>query len=826
MSCIQFFGVYVLPIYPMRNVFTLFCLLFTANLALAQSLKPGKLTGALTDSVAAKPVLFATVALRQGDKLLTGTTTDGAGAFVLPGLPLGSYSLVLSSVGYRAKTVPVILTAEQPTLDLGLVRLVAEGKTLGEVTVAGQKALIEDKGDRMVYNAEKDVSNAGGTAADVLRKVPTLSVDLDGNVQMRGNANIKVLINGKPSAMMARNLADALRQMPANIIKSIEVITSPGAKYDAEGSAGVINIITKKALQGFNGSANATAGNYNRGLGTSLTLRKNKLGVSLSANGYQFRNIRQSQTVRTTLQNGVPLNQLTQTNTADNTGTGGYGEMSVDYDPDSTNHLNFAANVWGGRYPNNSSQVNRLTDPNGLELQAFRNDIHLLNPYGNGQLDLGYTKSFKKPQQEWSILTQFSRMPDNYFYDADRYSTSELITYRQRSTNYSRNKEYTLQTDYTHPFTLKGLNDTTSIKLEIGAKTILRDIGSEYRVEQSMDGSSASVPDPTQSNDFAYTQQVYSGYTSLRADTKRKWSLNAGARLERTAIQGDFMTTQTKLNTRYTNLIPSVTLSKGIKSHTLKISYTQRIQRPLLWYLNPWVNASDPKNLQTGNPYLNPELSHATELGYSVTTKKGLSINTALYWRLTNNAIDYIRTVDSSGVSLTRPLNIARRQAFGLNLNVGGQLMKDWTLNGGSDLRYVMLNSPALNQRNSGIVWNLNLNSSYKVSSLYTLQVNGNVNSGWITLQGSNTGFYWYALALKRDLLAKKASLKLSLNNPFNRGVTQTGYQDAPTFSSSSNALYLTRSVRLTFEWQFGQMSSGGGKKGKKISNDDKGGGQ
>ena len=810
----------------MKNVFTLFALFLWATLTWAQSPKPGKLTGSLTDSVSAKPVLFAIVALRQGDKLLTGTTTDGAGAFVLPGLPLGSYALVLSSVGYYAKTVPILLTTEQPVLDLGLIQLTAEGKTLGEVTVAGQKALIEDKGDRMVYNAEKDISNAGGTAADVLRKVPTLSVDLDGNVQMRGNANIKVLINEKASAMMARNLADALRQMPANIIKSIEVITSPGAKYDAEGSAGVINIITKKALQGFNGSANATVGNYNRGLGTSLALRKNKVGLSFSANGYQYRNIRESQTIRTTLQNGIPLNQLTQTSMSDNTGTGGYGELSLDYDPDSTTHINMAANVWGGRYPNNSTQVNRLIDPNGGELQSFRNDIHLINPYGNGQLDLGYTKSFKKPQQEWSILTQFSRMPDNYFYDADRYSTSNLIIYRQHSTNYSRNKEYTLQTDYTHPFTQKGRNDTTNIKLEIGAKAILRDIGSEYRVEQSIDGSSESVPDPAQSNDFAYTQQVYSSYTSLRMETKRKWSLNAGARLERTAIQGDFRTTQTTLNTNYINLIPSVTLSKGIKTHTLKISYTQRIQRPMLWYLNPWVNASDPKNLQTGNPYLNPELSHATELTHSVTTKKGLSINTALYWRLTDNAIDYIRTVDSAGVSLSQPLNIARRQTFGVNLNVGGQLAKDWTLNGGTDWRYLMLNSPVLNQQNGGIVWSLNLNSSYKLSSLYTLQANGNVNSGWITLQGSNTGFYWYNISAKRELMAKKASLKLSLNNPFNRGVIQTGQQNAVTFSSSSNALYLNRSVRLTFEWQFGQMSSGGGKKGKKISNDDKGGGQ
>ncbi len=808
----------------MKNVFALFTLFLWATLASGQSANPGKLTGSLTDSVTTKAVLFATVALRDGAKLITGTTTDGAGAFVVPNLPLGHYALVVTYVGYRAKTVPVTLTMEHPVVDLGQVRLVAEGKTLAEVTVAGQKALVEDKGDRLVYNAEKDISNAGGTAADVLRKVPTLSVDLDGNVQMRGNANIKVLINGKPSAMMARNLADALRQMPANIIKSIEVITSPGAKYDAEGSAGVINIITKKALQGFNGSANVTAGTFNRGVGTSLTLRKRKVGLSLSANGYQFRNIRQGQTSRTTLQDGIPVNQLTQTSTADNTGTGGYGELSLDYDPDSTNHLNFSANVWGGRYPNNSSQQNLLTNPAGEVIQAFRNDIRFVNPYGNGQLDLGYTKSFRKPQQEWSVLAQFSRMPDNYFYDTDRYSTSEMIIYRQHSTNYSRNKEYTFQTDYTHPFRVKGPHDTSTVKLEIGAKTILRDIGSEYRVEQAIDGSGPLVADPTQSNDFAYTQQVYSGYTSLRLDTKRKWSLNAGARLEHTAIQGDFMSTQTKLNNQYANLIPSVTLSKAIKTHTLKISFTQRIQRPMLWYLNPWVNASDPKNLQTGNPYLNPELSHATELAHGISTKKGLSINTALYWRLTNNAIDYIRTVDSTGVSLSKPLNIARRQAIGLNINVSGQLNKNWSLNGGGDWRYVNLNSPALNQHNSGLIWNLNLNSSYKLPGNYTLQANGNVNSGWISLQGTNTGFYWYAISAKRDFMDKKASLKLSLNNPFNRGVSQTGRQDAPTFVAQSSNFYTTRAIRLTFEWQFGQLSSGGGKKGKKISNDDKGG--
>ena len=813
----------------MKHLFTLLLLGVGLSSALSQALHPGKLTGSLTDSTTTKAVPFATAALMEGTKLITGTTTDGAGAFVLPTIPVGTYTLVLSFVGYRTKSLPVTLTTEKLFLELGQILMNTEGKTLGEVTVAGQKAMVEDKGDRLVYNAEKDISNAGGTAADVLRKVPTLSVDLDGNVQMRGNGNIKVLINGKPSAMMARNLSDALRQMPANVIKSIEVITSPGAKYDAEGSAGVINIITKKALQGFNGTATVTAGNMNRGIGTSLNLKKKKFGLSLSANGYQFRNQRENQSIRTALMPSSdgpsqPLSILTQSSSADNTGTGGYGEMSVDYDPDSTNHFNFAANVWGGLYPNNSNVVNRLTNPAGEELQAFRNDIKFRNPYGNGQLDLGYTKTFKKPGQEFSILTQFSRMPDNYVYDTDRYSIADQLIYRQHSSNYSSNQEYTFQTDYTHPFTINGRKDTTNLKLEVGAKGILRDIGSEYRVSQSLDGQEALVTDSTQSNDFNYIQRVYSAYTALRIDTKRKWNLNAGARIEHTDIQGDFTTTQTKLASQYTNLIPSFTLSKTIKIHTFKVSYTQRIQRPMVWYLNPWMNQSDPKNIQTGNPYLNPELSHATELAYSISAKNGLSVNTALYWRLTNNAIDYVSTVDAAGVSISKPQNIAQRKAYGLNLNLSSQPVKNWNLNGGGDIRYVDLFSPALNQGNSGLVWNVNLNTSYKLPNNFTLQANGNFNSGWVSLQGTNTGFYWHSISAKREFMNKQASLTLGLNNPFNRGVVQTSQQAAPTFESESRNYYIRRSVRLSFEWRFGQMSAGGGKKGKKISNDDKDG--
>ncbi|KAA5547767.1 TonB-dependent receptor domain-containing protein [Adhaeribacter rhizoryzae] len=809
----------------MKKSFTILLLFLLPMLVLGQVGNIGKISCSVTDSVSAKAVPYVTVTLKDGTKILTGTTADGNGNFLLSDLPLGKFTLELSFIGYSTKKLPVNLTANNPALQLKNFKLSPEAKMLGAVEVTGQKALVEDKGDRLVYNAEKDISNAGGTAADVLRKVPTLTVDLDGNVQMRGNSNIKVLVNGKPSAMMARNLADALRQMPANVIKSVEIITNPGAKFDAEGSAGVINIITKKGMQGFSGTTTVTAGNYNRSLGTSLNYNKKKISFALKATGYQNRNRREHTLTRTTLQNGSPLNILYQRNQADNIATGGYGEMSLDYDLDSLSRLNFAANVWGGNFPSDNTMQSTLFNPAGNQLAAFRNNSRFYNPYGNGQLDLGYTKNFKQKDREFSLLGQFSRMPDNYFYETDTYSSTNEITFRQHSSNYSRNKEYTMQTDYTHPFKIYGRRDTTNLKLEIGLKTIRRDIGSEYEVKEAAGGDGELLFNPNLSNEFDYFQRVYSGYASLRLESRKKWSLNAGARLEQTNIEGRFLNDvdiESNIKDHYQNLIPSITLSKGIKNHTVKISYTQRIQRPLVWFLNPWVNRTDTLNLITGNPYLNPELNHASELAYNLNTKKGLSVNSALYWNYTDNAIEYLATVNTEGVSVNQPQNIAQRNIYGLNLNASGQPNKNWNLSGGINLRHVALTSTGLNQQNSGWVWNLNTNTSYKLPKNYAVQANGFFSSGWIGLQGRNSGFYWHSLALKKEFWDKKASLNLGLNNPFVRGVRQTREQAAPTFYADNRSLFFNRSVRLTFEWRFGQMTAGG-KQSKKITNDDKG---
>ncbi|UHG91226.1 outer membrane beta-barrel family protein [Spirosoma oryzicola] len=808
----------------MKNLF-LFLLFFVPLLTIGQS-NPGRVTGSLADSTTTKSIPFATVALQTSDsKIVSGVTTDDQGAFVLDKVATGVYKVVISFVGYRTKTIEKIaVTSEKPVINLGKIVVSPDSRNLSEVNVVGQKALVEDKGDRLVYNAERDASNTGGTAVDVLRKAPMLTVDLDGNLKMRGSGNIKVLVNGKPSSIMARNLADALKQMPANIIKSVEVITSPGAKYDAEGSAGVINIITKKGVQGTNGTVNVTGGNLNRSLGGNLNVKGKKLGLAISLNGYQYRNIAENNSVRTALTDGQPTSVLNQSTYRDNTGTGGYGEMSFDYDPDSTNRINFSANAWGGNFPMNSTLDSRLTDPQGAVIQQYHRDIKFRNPYGNSEFNLGWTKSFKKSGQELSVLTQYARMPDNYYYTITQNDMqSEVPTYLERSTNLSRNNEYTFQTDYAHPFTARTKRDTLTIKAEVGAKTILRGIGSEFVIEQALTGMESSYAiDPNRSNEFTYDQQVMAGYASLKIDSKRKWNLTAGTRLEHTSIQGDFVTTKSRFTNQYQNLIPSFTLAKTLKDkHTFKVSYTQRISRPLIWYLNPYRNYSDPKNVQTGNPYLNPELTHATELSYNTFGKEGMSFNAALFWRQTNNSIEWLSTVDAQGAALSSPQNIGRNASYGANVNLTLQPNKNFNLSIGSDLTYVDLTSVALNQRTNGWVWSTTPNASYKLPKDLTIQANGYVGSGWISLQSRNSGWYYYGISAKKELMDKKVTLTLNLNNPFNRSVKITGDQFAPSFTAQNTSLFVNRSFRLTLNYKFGQMSSGG-KQSRKISNDDK----
>ncbi|WP_421828476.1 TonB-dependent receptor domain-containing protein [Larkinella sp.] len=779
-----------------------------------------KITGVVMDAAQNKPVEFATVALLdpQTEKIVGGTTTSESGKFTISGVDAGTYRVVISFIGYENKTINTVqVGSEGAEVALGVVQMQTDSRTLNEVVVTAEKPLVEDKDDRLVYNADKDITNSGGTAIDVLKKVPLLTVDPDGTVTLKGSSSIKVLINNKPSSIMARSISEALQMIPAELIKSVEVVTAPSAKYDAEGTAGVINIITKNQLQGLTGGVNASVGSRRNNLGGNFNFKQNKLSITSYGGGNVNNYFGGSETVRQNLLDGQVISTIEQINAYKNKGRSGFGSVSVDYDLDSLNRIGVDASFGGEGRNTNSTRDTRVTsdDP-----QNFRRYNHTQNRNRNMDVNFNYTKTFKRsPEQEYTFLAQYNRNNNHSNYSLNQFPLpeSEVIDYRERNNNDNQQKEFTIQTDYTHPF--------STVKrriLEVGTKAILRDVGSDYRLENAPDGSLNYREDPTRANTFDYQQWVWSSYASFRMRTSKMWGFSLGGRMEMTNINANFISTSTKFTDRYQNFLPNVTISKRFgEERRLKLNYSQRIQRPSIFYLNPYVNYSDPKNIQTGNPYLDPELAHSVELSYSTFTKGGTTVNAMVFGRQTNNAIERITTVDTSGISSSTYRNIAQNSTYGMNLFGSARPVKQWNISGSFGLNYNILNSNALNITNENWSYRVNLNTSLQLPHDISLQANGSYNSRRILLQGQSSGFYYYGFSGRKEFKKQKVTITASAENPFRRYNTIATLLRTPTFISDGSNYNVIRNIRLSVNWRFGKMNAGQNREKKKISNDD-----
>lgn len=772
--------------------------------------------GMLADSSNREAVGFATVVLYDAArKQVAAEIADGNGHFVLKALPAGQFTLEATFLGYEKKVLdPVLIDAAAASLKLDTIRMKPEKQSLQAVTITATKTLIQDKGDRIVYNAENDITNSGGAASDVLRKVPGVSVDPSGQVALRGSSNIKVLINGKPSSIMARNLADALKMIPANTIKSIEIMTTPSARFDAEGAGGVINIITKKGLKGTTGNLSVTGGNFEQSLGGMFGFKTDKLETTLSFNAKREREKSTAERSRTLLSGDRPVNTLYQTEDKDNTSTTGFAELGLNYTPDTLNTIGFSANIWGGEWPSNRTGYSRLTDDSlNKVMEEYTQNTRFKNPYYNIELNLSYNRKMKRPGQEFSLLGQYSYVIDNYPYTTDQYSMSDQLIYREHNTNKSHNGEWTLQADYTHPI--------GKHVLEVGAKGIIRTASSDYRVESSQAGGDPTqlLPNEARTNVFDYTQEVGAAYASLKLNFGKDWMLVGGGRFEHTYVKGDFKSSNTSFDTRYTNWIPSIILSKKFGGiHTVKASYTQRIFRPQVWSLNPFVDASDPKNQFTGNPNLKPELNHVVELSYNVTTKSGANINTTVYGRRLNNSIEEVATPLSDGAWLTRKVNIGNMTRFGISESASVDITKQWSVNGDLDLEHVDFKS--VDWENTGWIFRTNINTTYRLPKDYSLQASGGFNTGWIWFQGRNYGWHYYMVGAKKEFWDKKASVTVNIANPFETGLNVKVKEMRPNSVAATTLNFARPSFRVTFAWKFGQLSDG--KKVKKVENDDR----
>jgi len=784
-----------------------------------------KIVGYLLDSTDSKAVEFASVALinKTTGRPVDGTVADQVGKFTITKVAVGSYKLVASFLGYNSITIPVEITNKNDDKDLGVIRMGSNTQMLAEVTVEGQRALIEEKVDRTVYNAEKDQTNRGGDATDVLKKVPMLSVDLDGNPSLRGSSNIKVLINNKPSTILASNIADALKQIPADMIKTVEVITSPSARYDAEGSAGIINIVTKKnTLQGLTFSFDTSAGVRGSSLSMNGNFRNKTWGMTLGGYGRSQYNVNgQSESIQTTLNNGF-LTRNVQTSDTRSSGLFGNYQLGFDWDINKFNSITASSRIG---FRNGNSWGDGLRQVRNDKLFSLRN-TNSLDESANIDLNVDYTHTFAKPQKEFSILAMMSNnnRTNDFFNDImNPNSSMSQIMNSIKNINGSVNKEATLQLDYQTPITKMQM-------IEFGAKIIGRQVNSDYASFLNPTGNDpsnytkvnlANLP----SNVFDYNQNILGTYFSYTLSTISKWSMKFGGRYEYTDIEASFLKKECHNLTipPYGVLVTSFNMSKTFKSGTWRFSFNRRIQRPGIQNLNPNVNATNPLNISQGNPNLSPEYANNYEINYSKFVKQTY-ISTALFVRNNTGAINQIRTVVGDTVKTTS-MNIGVENAYGMNININMNLSNKLMIGGGGDFSYMVLKNnvadPLMNASNEGLQSNFRIFGNYNIGNGWGAQLFSFYRANQILLQGTQGGFGIYSLSMKKDFKNKRGSVGIGAENFLTNGMTIRSETKTPLITQQSTNILRNMNFKINLSYRFGKMSFTPTKKKKSVSNDD-----
>ncbi|HTH55101.1 MAG TPA: TonB-dependent receptor [Cyclobacteriaceae bacterium] len=827
----------------MKSLATLVTLICLATLALAQPpamLSKGKITGIVLDSTNSKGVEFANVALLDPNTKspINGNVCDDQGKFAITDVPLGKYIVSVSFLGYKTKAIPVQLTDKNSDLDLGNVQISPSAIVLKGVEVTAQKSLVEEKVDRLVYNAEADATAKGGDATDVLRRVPLLTVDLDGNVSLRGSSNLKVLINNKPSTITATSVSDALKQIPADQIKSVEVITSPSAKYDAEGSAGIINIITKKnTLEGLTLNINSSAGFRGSNLGLQGGYRKGKLGLTLGGFGRanyntpgSFTNNQQTYT-HDPNDNSIAgtYTNIQSASTRQQNIFGNY-TLGLDYDINKSNSLTGSVRFGirdGHSYQDNLSTLSYTNSAATHNLDSLTSatikNISTLNTSHSVDASLNYTHLFAKQNREFNLLTLYSQSTgDNNVITNTISSSDPNAIIFLKNLNPTKNTEATLQADFQTP-----IGDNQLI--EIGAKDIARQATSNGTYQQAdasgvYQGYTGTL---YRSNALDYSQNITAGYASYSLTTARKYSLKAGARYENTTVSAT--TSQGPFSTSYGVLVPSVNISKRLDDGSmLKASYNRRIQRPSIQNLNPNLVVSNPKSTSSGDPRLSPEYTNNYELSYNKFIKS-TTINFSAFMRNTDNAITQVRDTRGDTVHTTYR-NIGIQDAYGFSIFANVNLSNKLSLSGGSEAYMMSLKNPATSPTdapyagsNSGWVFNARMFGSYSIANGWGLQFFGFYRGRQVTLQGYQGAFRVYSLSLQKEFNEKRGSIGLGAENFATPSITIKSSSVSPILNQQSANLINYLNFKITFNYRIGKlsMSNPSRKSGKSINNDD-----
>ncbi len=800
----------------MRNLLRAACLtllLFTTLAVAAQNRY--RITGEVVDATTGKGIGFATLALSDSTSTtpVAAWVTDGNGRFDYTIKQAGTYTISASSVGYTPYNQPI--TIESSPTRLEPIRL-REGIDIAEVAVTTTKPLVRSDIDKIAYSVESDPDTPVSSALDILRKVPLITVDAEDNVQLQGQSNYKVLVNGKASSMMDNNFKEVIRSMPANAIKDIEVITSPGSRYEAEGVGGIINIITaRKSFDGYNGSLGAQLDDHGSWSGNGyVSLKLGKF--SLSTNAHYGTHYRPGGTGESYRENLLSDDYRYQTTiNRGNRSTSKHFGLNVEasYEIDTFNLLSLSLRNHNGNADYGSTSTTQIYNIHDALHRHFVNRNTGNQQFGGMSGSIDYQRTWLKPGKTLTFSYLIDGSPSDSRFTSLIDGVLDYTSYQRRSEDDTRAMNHTFQIDYVDPLTSKH-------NIEMGTKLILRTNDSDPHSWERADGTQAWTAVPENALDYdQYVWGVYGAYTFKL----QKFSARVGARGETAWNDGVFTSNEgdrSAIDNKNFDLIPYVNFSFApSQTDRYTLSYTQRLSRPGIWYLNPYEDDSDPLNVRYGNPDLDSEISHTFEANWSSFGPK-VSLRIGLGVATTDNSIERWSYVDDNAVGYTTYENMGQRDRYALNLFYSWRPNGKFSLTLNGSGGYMVVDN-GLGMKNEGWSYNGSLNSQVALWKGGTANFNGFYSSARQSLQGENSGFYYYGLSLRQRAFNNKITLSASAVNPFNKLIKFTSDLADVTFTERQEFRQVMRTFNFGVTWNFGKANVQVKRAQRRISNDD-----
>ena len=735
------------------------------------------ITGVVIDEQTSSPVPYATIAVISNttQKPISGTTTNEKGQFNIS-TTASNFYIEISFLGYQKLELDSLMK-KTSSINLGIIKLKQNAQNLGAFTIEEKRSSIEFKLDRRVFNVGEDITNQGLGALDVLNNVPSVNVDIEGNISLRGNAGVQILIDGKPS-VLSDDGTNALGSITSDMIDRVEVITNPSAQYAAEGSSGIINIVLKKEeKKGFNGSASVNLGfPSNNSVGISLNRRTEKFNL-FTQMGVGYRSLpRYNQ--------GVNYDKLSGTSTITD---------GIEYRNERFYNITLGADYYlnkynvitlSGRYAFEDEE-----QPSETEINQFDDQKELVSSYNRVetttaenpkyQYDLQYAKEFKNNKEhtlQLSTLGKFFGKKQRSEFENTLIDGIAIDPNQKTATNFFQ-RDFIFKADYTNPINKK-------IIIAAGGLYEINNVGNEFTVANQV--GNEYIPDPDLTNNFEFNQKVLGLYATGAYEGK-KWGTKVGLRVENTDLSTLLTTTNQSNNQNYTNFFPSFHSSyKMSKMVSFQAGYSRRIYRPRLWDLNPFFNIRNQYNIRRGNPQLEAEYTDSYEIT-GIFIQEKYSLNASVYHLYTTNVIERV-TVFENNANITQPENIGDRKKIGAELNGKYTPNKWFTLSGDINFGYFVRTGDYLGQNFdfTGDQWSSKLTTKFKLPKKFDLEIKGEYQSRVKTIQGQQSGF---------------ALLDFGVRKKFGEGKTVVNFGIRDVFASRIRENYVSESNFYTYNF-------------------------